>query len=163
MEKILVSQCLLGAKVRYDGKDNFCDHPLFKKWQDEGRVVTICPEVAGGMGIPRPKAAIRGKNGGEGVLQGEAKVLNCDNEDVTESFVHGANITLKLARKYRVKVAILKQGSPSCGSLSIYDGPSSKVKIPGHGVTAALLMEKGIKVFDENQAEAVDEYLKSLG
>ena len=56
MEKILVSACLLGERVRYHGGDARIEHPILQRWSEEGRLVPICPEVAGGLSTPRPAA-----------------------------------------------------------------------------------------------------------
>src|SRR4051812_32550340 len=56
--KVLVSACLLGAPVRYNGKDKKSSHAVLQRWIDEGRVVSVCPEVMGGLGTPRPPAEI---------------------------------------------------------------------------------------------------------
>ena len=56
MQRILISACLLGAKVRYDGSDRLCDDPRTARWQAEGRLVPFCPEVAGGFPTPRAPA-----------------------------------------------------------------------------------------------------------
>ena len=56
MEKVLVSACLLGNPVRYDGvASNYKDETLIR-WLGQGRLVSICPEVAGGLPVPRPRA-----------------------------------------------------------------------------------------------------------
>jgi uncharacterized protein YbbK (DUF523 family) len=49
MEKILISSCFLGNKVRYDGGDNLLTHTTLIRWQEEQRLVVICPELAGGL------------------------------------------------------------------------------------------------------------------
>ncbi|MFZ2490208.1 MAG: 2-thiouracil desulfurase family protein, partial [Thermoanaerobaculia bacterium] len=43
--KVLVSACLLGAPVRYDGRDKKSGDPILERWIEEGRVVSVCPEV----------------------------------------------------------------------------------------------------------------------
>ena len=88
---------------------------------------------------------------GEDVIKGEAKVLNSAQQDVTEHFLRGAANALYLAKLYRVKGAILKDGSPSCGSCYIYDGSFSGKRLPGTGVAAALLQENKIPVFNEQK------------
>lgn len=45
MEKVLISACLLGERVRYHGGDARIDHPVLRRWADEGRLVPVCPEV----------------------------------------------------------------------------------------------------------------------
>lgn len=147
--KVLVSACLLGQPVRYDGRDS--GHPdLLRRWQAEGRVVPLCPEVAGGLPTPRPPAEIPGGQGGS-VLDGEAQVLTVLGEDVSEAFLKGADLALALVRRHCIGVAVLKSGSPSCGNLLTYDGSFSGTKVPGEGVTAALLRREGVKVFSELQ------------
>jgi uncharacterized protein YbbK (DUF523 family) len=162
MEKIFISACLLGQKVRYDGGDNRMQGAILAKWEDEGRVVTLCPEVSGGLPVPRPPCEIVGSGGGAAVLAGTARILQKNGEDETEVFLKGARAALSVAAAHKVKVAVLKEGSPSCGSQLIYNGSFSKQKMPGSGVTAALLASTGIKVFNEHQIEAADAYLKSI-
>lgn len=157
MTKILMSACLLGQKVRYDGGDCLQNHSRLQAWLDAGKVVTICPEMAGGLATPRPPAEIQGGKTGDVVLQGLATVLTSTGIDVTEEFVKGAQKALALAQKHQVRVAILKAKSPSCGSNTVYDGNFTGQQIPGMGITAALLSQHGILVFDENQIdEALD-------
>jgi len=159
MNKILFSSCLLGEKVRYDGSSNKIENDIIKKWQDEGRIIKICPEVEGGLPIPRIPAEIIGVNGGTAVLKSTAKVINKNNEDVTENFIKGANIALDLVKKYNIKIAILKSKSPSCGSLEIYDGTFSGNKIKADGVTVALLKKHGVTIFNENQIKEAYNFL----
>lgn len=47
MTPILVSACLLGRPVRYDGSDKLADSAILQRWLAEGRVVSVCPELAG--------------------------------------------------------------------------------------------------------------------
>lgn len=151
MQKILVSGCLIGLKVRYDGADCKQDAALWDKWQKEGRLVNICPEMAGGLATPRPPAERIGD-----------KVITNTGQDVTDAFKRGADLTLKLCEKHNIKVAILKARSPSCGNVEIYDGSFSKTKIPGQGVTAELLTQHGIRVFNEAELSEVQGLLIQL-
>ncbi|SMD04543.1 Uncharacterized conserved protein YbbK, DUF523 family [Desulfocicer vacuolatum DSM 3385] len=161
MEKILISGCLLGMNVRYDNKNQSIESEIVIKWQRESRLVVVCPEVEGGLFVPRPPAEIV-EGGGEDVLNGKAGILNKNGEDVTAAFIRGAEIALELAKRFSIRIAILKEKSPSCGSSSIYDGSFSGKRIPGQGVTAALLRKNGIKVFSEKQLAAVQEYIGLL-
>jgi uncharacterized protein YbbK (DUF523 family) len=79
----------------------------------------------------------------------ELKVVNELKEDVTTYFVKGAKIALKKALDNNVKVAILKEKSPSCGSKKIYNGNFDGTKVNGSGVFARLLIENDIKVLTE--------------
>lgn len=154
MQKILVSRCLLGHRVRYDGGAHG-PYDLLQRWLNEGRVVALCPEVAGGLPTPRAPAEIRGGQGAQ-VLDGHLPVLTIDGEDVTAAFVSGAEKALALVREHGIRLALLKARSPSCGNLENYDGSFSGVRVPGEGVTAALLRRAGVQVFSEEQlTEAV--------
>jgi uncharacterized protein YbbK (DUF523 family) len=147
MQKILVSRCLLGHRVRYDGGASGPFDQL-QVWLDEGRVVPLCPEVAGGLPTPRAAAEIPGGQGSE-VLEGRASVITTEGEDVSAQFLSGAYQALELVQKHGIRIAILKANSPSCGNLQTYDGTFSGVKVSGEGVTAALLKRHGVLVFSE--------------
>ncbi|MBW2325389.1 MAG: DUF523 domain-containing protein [Deltaproteobacteria bacterium] len=121
----------------------------------------FCPEVAGGLSIPRPCSEILDGDGKK-VLRGDARVINVHGEDVTESFLKGAQKAMELARSMKIHMAVLKDGSPSCGSAYIYDGRFAGVKKPGKGVTAALFEENDIRVFSEGEIPKASEYLKTL-
>ncbi len=153
-----MSACLLGQKVRYDGSDCLQNHPLLQQWFNEGNIVTICPEMAGGLPTPRPPAEIQNKKSGVDVLKKIALVKTNDNQDVTDFYLQGAQKALELVKKHHIRVAILKARSPSCGSGMIYDGTFSHTLMQGEGVTAALLMQHGVQVFDEHH---IDEALNA--
>ncbi len=157
---ILISACLLGNPVRYDGTDLFIDHPLIKKWLDQGRLIAVCPEVEGGMSVPRAPAEI---NNGDGktVLGGKSRVMDSEGEDVTNSFIKGALKTLKMALDNECVAAILTEHSPSCGSNKVYDGTFTKTKRDGVGVTTSMLEQNHIPVFNQEQLEDLQEYLES--
>jgi uncharacterized protein YbbK (DUF523 family) len=121
-----------------------------QQWVDEGRVVPLCPEVAGGLPTPRAAAEIPGGQGGE-VLDGAAAVITTDGADVSAEFLSGAYQALELVQKHGIRIAVLKANSPSCGNLLTYDGTFSGVKVSGEGVTAALLRRYGVQVFSELQ------------
>ncbi|EHK63581.1 DUF523 domain-containing protein [Achromobacter arsenitoxydans] len=157
MHYVLVSSCLLGNPVRYDGRSVPRGDAVLDRWLAEGRVVGVCPEVAGGMPIPRPPAEIQPGSDAPAVLAGRARVVAVTGDDVTAQFVHGAREALAAAQARGIRVAVLKEGSPSCGSGYVYDGNFSGSRQPGLGVTAALLRGAGLQVFSENQwAEAGD-------
>lgn len=163
LEKILVSACLLGKKVRYHGGDAFCRHSLLTTWNNENRLISLCPEVAAGASIPRPPSEIISSEDGFAVLENRAKIQNCDGGNVTDLYMLGAEKALALAKQYHIKIAILKEGSPSCGSSLIYDGSFSGNQKAGNGVTAALLKKHNIHVFSEHEIELANQCLKKLG
>jgi len=155
MEKILISSCLLGHKVRYDGGDNLLTNTTLKQWQKEQRLVVICPELAGGLTIPRAAAEIQ-------FSDKSIAVKTITGEDVTHAFEQGATRALLLCHEHGIRYALLKESSPSCGSASIYDGEFSQQQIPGQGLTTALLRANGIKVFSEKNLTALISELASL-
>ncbi len=137
-KKILLSACMAGEPVRYDGKVKNT-LPQLEQLKEKYDIILVCPEVLGGLPVPRPQSEI--KNG---------RVINIAGKDVTENFIQGAEEALRIAKENNVSFAILKQSSPSCGSKTIYNGNFEKIKVDGMGVTARLLSENGIKVYSEN-------------
>lgn len=160
MERILVSACLLGQPVRYDGGSHGPFDRL-QQWQAEGRLLPLCPELIGGLPTPRPPAEIPGGSGRQ-VLTGRVPVLNVHGLDVSEAFRAGAGTALRLVREQRIRLAILKARSPSCGNRQNYDGSFSGRLIDGEGVTAAALRQAGVQVFNETELDAAAEALRAL-
>jgi len=146
MDGYLVSACLLGICTRYDG--GCCPVPRLIQLAARGLAVPICPEMAGGLPVPRPPAEIVGGDG-QAVLDGLAQVLTIDGKDVTEAFLSGARQALETAQRLGIRQAVLKDDSPSCGCRRIYDGTFSGRVMSGQGVTAALLQRNGITVLSE--------------
>ena len=145
----LVSACLLGVRCRWDGKIKG-DRKIIELVKKE-ILIPVCPEQLGGLPTPRKPCGILGGNG-EDVLNGKAKVLSAKSgEDFTKNFIKGAKETLKIAKIFGIKEAILKQPSPSCGLGKTYalDEKFKNKKVEGNGVTAALLKRHGIKVLTE--------------
>lgn len=149
--KVLVSGCLLGEAVRYDGRSKGMSHPELASWIAEGRVVSFCPEIAGGLGVPRPRCEIQGGDG-DAVWEGRARVVDENGVDRTQAFLEGAQAALTLCLREGVACAVLKENSPSCGSHRIADGSFSATRRAGLGVTAALLRRHGIPVVSEEEA-----------
>ena len=143
----LISACLLGIKCAWDGKDN-CRSDKAIELLNFVTLIPVCPEQLGGLKTPRAPQEIQGGTG-EDVLDEKCKVLNRNEEDVTQEFITGAEETLKIARQFRIKEFIGKSRSPSCGCGQIYDGAFSQKLIDGDGVTTTLLKRNGIKVIKE--------------
>jgi uncharacterized protein YbbK (DUF523 family) len=151
--KVVVSACLLGSPVRYDGRDKKSDHPVLQRWLEEGRIVSVCPEMLGGLPTPRPPSEI---------VAGTRRVTTPTGHDVTGAFEKGARVAAEQAGVHGVRVAILKEGSPSCGSSYVYDGTFTRARVAGEGITAAFLRERGLAVFSEEELDAAEEYVASL-
>ncbi len=159
----LVSACLLGLPCAYDSQGRAVGDLL--ALAAHGQVVPICPEVAGGLAIPRPTAEIVGGDGGD-VLDGHARVMTIAGDDVTAAFLRGAERALAVARQHGIATAILKQRSPSCGSACIYDGTHGGTLKAGQGVTAALLRRHGVEVLPEEALSRIlerDDVVVELG
>ena len=162
MEKLLISACLLGQKVRYDGRVLPAQGDgLIRRWQEEGRLVPFCPEVAGGLPVPRPAAEIQGGDGSD-VISGEVHVATVSSIKVSAHFISGAQQALETCRKQGITLAVLKERSPSCGVHLIHDGSFSGRTRAGQGVTTATLRQAGIEVFSENELDLIDECLRGI-
>jgi uncharacterized protein YbbK (DUF523 family) len=157
MIKVMVSSCLMGQKVRYNGCDLAINSPLFDDLKKLVEIIPFCPEISGGLPTPRAPAEIIQGNGYQ-VFTGNSRVINNDNSDVTDAFIRGAELALLCCRQHGIRIALLTESSPSCGSNTIHNGEFNGIKIPGKGVTTALLEKNGIKVFSQNQlAELIRE------
>lgn len=143
---ILVSSCLAGFAVRYNGTDSLEEE--IRRLTESGEAVAVCPELMGGFVTPREPAEIVG-GGGDDVLDGRARVIEQSGADVTELYLRGAQLTLDKAREIGADTVILKENSPSCGSSAIYNGNFAGIKVSGHGVTSALLRRNGVRVLSE--------------
>ena len=132
----LISACLCGENCRYDGSR--FDYPALRQLVEDGIALPYCPEHAGGLPIPRKPCEIVGE-----------QVLAADGTDCTSEYTRGADGALALCRKHGIAAAILKDGSPSCGSTRIYDGTHTGIKISGMGLAARLLSQNGITLYSE--------------
>jgi len=139
--KYIVSSCLAGEKCRYDGNSNTIG--LVKDLVANGLALSVCPEVLGGLSVPRTRCEVLKNN------DGTSRIIGEDNIDYTDNFILGAKIALETAVKNGITNAILKSKSPSCGYGIIYDGTFSGKLIEGNGITAELFAESGINVFTE--------------
>ncbi len=132
---LAVSACMLGYASAYDGKSRL-DLELITKIK--GKIlVPVCPEQLGGMSTPRIPSEIQ---------PGRKSVCNLNGEDVTAFFENGKIRTIDIVHGYSIKEAILKDGSPSCGSTWIYDGSFTGVRISGMGIASEYLQQHCIKV-----------------
>ena len=150
--KILVSRCLYGDEaVRYDGRQIPLQDSIFLKWKEEGRLIPVCPEVDGGLSVPRLPSERQGK-----------KVICCDGTDLTSKYFEGSIQALQQARRHDVAFAIMKENSPACGSSHIYDGKFTGKTIHGEGTAVEILRNADISVFSENELVEASEFLEEL-
>jgi uncharacterized protein YbbK (DUF523 family) len=152
INKILVSACLMGFKVRYNGSEKSRMNEQLARWQQEQRLVIHCPELAAGLPVPRPPAEIMSADGND-VMHGQARIIENTGQDVTEHYQLAAWLALRAAQASGCSAALLTDGSPTCGSQFIYDGSFRGIHKAGRGVAASLLSEHGIVVFSEKQID----------
>ena len=146
---ILISACLAGRNVKYNGGNNAV--PWLCQWIEchKDQVLLVCPEMMGGLPVPRLPAEIQSRKSDPGGFLKNRCVVNKAGEDVTEQFLLGVAKVLELVKQHHITSAIMKSNSPSCSGSYIYDGTFSGTRIAGQGITAALLMEHGVKVYSE--------------
>ena len=143
-EKILVSACLMGRPTRYDGRS--VEYPDVSRLSEKYDIVEVCPEVAGGLPTPRVPSERVGH-----------AVMMRDGRDATREFLSGARRAYELCALHNIKIAVLKEKSPSCGAGRIYDGSFTGRLTDGFGVTAEYLISRGIEVYGESR---ISELLK---
>ena len=103
--RLVVSACLLGDKVRYDGRDALSNIVL--KVTSLCEVIKVCPEVEIGLGVPRDKLFVHQSGEKKRVLR------YSDGEDITNRLLSFSRDFL--SRLGEVDGFILKSKSPSCG------------------------------------------------
>ena len=138
--KLLISGCLCGNNTKYNGLNNKIEE--IDKIKELFELYVICPEVMGGLSVPRLPSEISGDF-----------VYMSNKQDVTKNFKNGAQIALNTAIKHNIQIALLKDGSPSCGLHQIYDGTFTGSKIEGMGITTRLLIQNNIKVYTEKEID----------
>ena len=138
--KIMVSACLLGENVKYNGGNNKSEALL--GLLESHTVIPVCPEVLGGLPVPRTPAEIVG-----------GTVTNRNGESVDEAFRRGAQKALDIANREKPDLIILQSRSPSCGVKQIYDGTFSGTLIPGQGIFARMAEDAGVRVMDAEDVQ----------
>lgn len=152
--KILISACLIGENVKYDGSNNALHVKIIEAWKEQGILIPLCPEVLGELSVPRPPCE---------VIEGTDKVICKTGEDVSVAFAKGARESLRIAKEAGVCMAILKARSPSCGKDVIYDGTFTHTHVNDSGITCKLLQENGITVFSEEELFLAEAFWRQKG
>ncbi len=138
MKKIVVSACLLGDNCKYNGGNNYSGQVA--RLVAGREVISVCPEVLAGLGIPRTPIEIR-----------DGRVVTRDARDVTDCLYRAVEQILAQLQAEDVECVILKSRSPTCGVRQVYDGSFSGKLVDGAGILAQALMEKGYKVLDAEE------------
>lgn len=139
---ICMSACLAGVNCRYDG--THCKNKKAIKLIDNQKVLLVCPEQLGGLTTPRIPCEIYNN-----------KVIGMDGNDYTNEFINGAKKVYELMIENNINEIILKDKSPSCGVVNIYNGQFNGVLVKGKGITANYLISKGMIVHDESYLESI--------
>lgn len=134
---IIVSACLIGLRCRYDGSS--CSFNGAIDLMRRGLAIPVCPEQLGGLSTPRFPCEIV-----------DGRVLTESGVDMTGFFLRGVEEALSIVDMLPVKMALLKEKSPSCGVSSVYDGSFSGFLRGGQGLFASALSRRGIAIFSEN-------------
>lgn len=142
---IAVSSCLLGEAVRYDGTDK-CIESIQQQLGGEYNLISLCPEMGAGMGVPRPPIHIVD-------IDGALRLQQVDNAaiDVTDKILHYAGL---VADQYRdICGYILKKNSPSCGieKVKVFNS-EGRYDLAGQGMFINQLLQRlpGLPVIDED-------------
>jgi uncharacterized protein YbbK (DUF523 family) len=159
---VVVSACLLGERVRWDGGDKLDARVVTETTEAarEGRLLPLCPEVLAGFGCPRPPIHFVTGHGGAEPFRAE----DDRGADVTAALASGADRAVRLLERATrdpgrsasgsapVSVqAILKEGSPSCGCTEVH-GPGGRIE--GRGCFAAALLARDATVENERGVPA---------
>lgn len=139
---ILVSACLLGFRCNHASGSS--PSPAVAHLARDHDLVPVCPEVAGGLPVPRPAAE----------LQPDGTVRTAAGDDVTTFYRRGAAAAVAAAERAGVTSAVLKARSPSCGCGQVYDGTFTRTRIAGDGMTARALRQAGMHVRSDEELEA---------
>lgn len=135
--RVAVSACLLGRNCKYDGGNNF--RAEVADFLKDKEILPVCPEIFV-MPAPRPPVELR-----------EGRAVDERGRDVDALYRRGVSRTLVEIECFSPELVILKARSPTCGVREIYDGTFSHKKIPGSGLLASALLERGYRVIDEEE------------
>lgn len=141
--KYIISACLLGANCKYNGENNY--HRELCAYLKNHTFCCVCPEVLGGLSIPRACVEIKNE-----------RFINTDHEDVSAAFEKGAASALRQALQFQADAAILQSRSPSCGVNKRYSGNFDGILTTGNGIFAQKLIDAGIPTYD------VEDFLRKL-
>lgn len=137
-KKVLVSACLLGTNCKYNGGNNYSERVT--EFLKDREVIAVCPEVLGGLPVPRPSVELVG-----GVA------VNRNGENVDRYFREGVRRVMEEIRGEEIELAILQPRSPSCGVKQVYDGSFTGTLTAGEGMLAAALRGAGIPAIEPSE------------
>lgn len=143
-KKAIVSACLLGELVRYDGQTKINNSVI--EALKEYEIIPFCPEDPV-MGTPRERISVI-------KVDDEYKVLT-DNTNIEVTTALKLQTQKMMEAHPDADIVVLKSKSPSCGlgTTPILNSDGEEIK-RGNGIAAELFSEKfSGRVFDENSLE----------
>ena len=141
-QRLLISACMIGANCKYSGGRNRLPEDVLRSLRERYSLLPVCPETAGGLGVPRTASERRGE-----------RVFSRTGTDVTAAYRAGAQVACRLCERFQCQTALFKERSPSCGCGSIYDGSFTGTLVAGNGVAAEALLARGVAVVSESEIE----------
>lgn len=152
--RIGISSCLLGKQVRYDAGHKHSAY-ITQTLGEYFEFVPFCPEVAIGLGIPRPPIRLVS-------VDGAIRVRGVDDpeRDVTEALIeNGEAVAGQLGN---VSGYLFKKGSPSCGMerVKVYHAHSGHPVESSAGMYAATLMRRLPELPVEEEGRLMDPRLR---
>jgi len=132
--KIAVSSCLLGEAVRYDGTDKHIEY-ITQQLAKEYTLISLCPEMAVGMGVPRPPIHLL--DDGKSIQALGIENPNCNMTKALTMFGNEVVETYPDICGY-----IFKKNSPSCGTKNVKVlNVKGQYEHRGQGMYAAVIMK----------------------
>lgn len=149
MRKIIISRCLLGENVRYDGKSCPIEEKYIELLRTMFVLLPFCPKTAAGLTTPREPIVM---------VKSQDRKFSLRTRDSLSLLPEIPSLAINQFRKLYpfdgIYAAILKSKSPSCGFLStkLYDLNNNVITTSSSGFFARFLKEyyPGILIRSEN-------------
>lgn len=151
--RVAISSCLLGQRVRYDGAHKHSRH-ITETLGQFFEFVPFCPEVAIGLGVPRPPIRL--------VALDKHGIRACGvidpSQDVTDRLIAYAETVVPTLTD--VSGYILKKDSPSCGmqDVKVYSAQDKPIG-NASGIYAGTLMARLPELPFEEEDRLLDPHL----
>ena len=158
--KIAVSSCLLGEAVRYDGTDKHIEY-ITQQLAKEYTLISLCPEMAVGMGVPRPPIHLL--DDGKSI---QARGIENPDCNMTKALTEYAQEVLH--KQSDICGYIFKSNSPSCGTKNVKVlNVKGQYEHRGQGMYAAVIMKALplLPVIDEEEClnkKMMDAFLQAV-
>lgn len=155
-----ISQCLTDSIVRYDGQSEHKPE-LIDELQRHFELLTVCPEVECGLGVPRPAVELVELENNIYVMGRDDKQLDISNK--LRSYTNAKVLSLTNLSGY-----IFKSRSPSCGlgSTAVFNSSGQRIHY-SNGIFAGKLVATypNIPVIEDselNNKSRLDEFTEQV-